>query len=57
MSFPGTGRRRRKPGRADISHRELLREGERYAGLCDEQSEGGGVMADGSVRKREKLPG
>src|SRR5712671_2038138 len=47
------------------SHRELLRERGLYASLYDEQfeggrvqwcCEGGDVMADGSVRKRETLP-
>ena len=47
------------------SHRELLREGGLYADLYNEQfeggrvqwsCEGGEVMADGSVRKWEKLP-
>src|SRR5215472_13549413 len=47
------------------SHRELLREGGLYADLYNEQfeggrvqwcCEGGNVMADGSVRKWEKLP-
>ena len=47
------------------SHRDLLREGGLYAELYNEQfeggrvqwcCEGGNVMADGSVRKRETLP-
>src|SRR5689334_10054032 len=38
------------------SHRDLLRQRGLYASLYNEQFEGGNVMEDGSVRKRETLP-